>query len=71
MLGKQAIRVVQSDRKGFVSQISIFGAQEGWSHMHRLVIAKPEGSEQICCGGALQDGGFPYGEGLENTGWPK
>ena len=28
---------------------------------------RPEGSEQIYCEGALQDGGFPHGEGFNKT----
>ena len=28
---------------------------------------KPKGSEQIFCGGALQDGGFPHGKGFGTT----
>ena len=49
--------------KGFCFS-DISGAQEGW----RLQTGnKPEGSEQIYCGGALQDGGFPHGEGFNKT----
>ena len=49
--------------KGFrFSDIS--GAQEGWRPQTGN---KPEGSEQIYCGGALQDGGFPHGEGFNKT----
>ena len=49
--------------KGFCFS-DISGAQEGW----RLHTGnKPEGSEQIYCGGALQDGGFPHGEGFNKT----
>ena len=44
--------------------LNISGAQKGWSPQAGN---KPEGSEQIYCGGALQDGGFPHGEGFNKT----
>ena len=46
--------------KGFCFS-DISGAQEG---CRPQTGNKPEGSEQIYCGGALQDGGFPHGEGF-------
>ena len=49
--------------KGFCFS-DISGAQEGWRPQTGN---KPEGSEQIYCGGALQDGGFPHGEGFNKT----
>ena len=49
--------------KGFCFS-DICGAQEGWRPQAG---SKPEGSEQICCGEALQDGGFPHGEGFDKT----
>ena len=63
MIEKRAISVVQSDQRGFVSQIFLVPKKDGG---HRLVV-NFEGSKQVHSRGAFQDGGVLHGEGSCET----
>ena len=58
MIEKRAISGVQPDQRGFVSQIFLVPKIDGG---HRPVV-NLEGSKQVHCRGALQDGGTSHGE---------